>query len=75
MEQKLYAVTINKYNVSTVTASGEITDKVMWATDEGLEEWVTKNTPVGGEVTTTLLEEGPVQKGQPVVHINVVSTE
>jgi hypothetical protein len=67
MSNITYAVNINLYEVSIKYNDGTPTETVeLWATDEGLNEWVAKRTNhLVEDVLIVILKQG-IKAGEPV---------
>lgn len=66
-KQLYYSVSINKYRVHINTADGPKSVS-MWATDEGLKEYIEINHVEHPDIPATykVTKIGTVQKGQPI---------
>lgn len=67
MEQRYYAVSVDKYAVVIQTDKG-VQELEMWGTEDGIKEWITTNQVAEPTTYATyaIIEKGLVQKGEPI---------
>jgi hypothetical protein len=67
MEQRYYAVSVDRYKVVLHTEEGITTHK-LWGTEGGIKEWIANNEVPEPEQPATykITKRGVVQQGEPI---------